>query len=521
MDLAFKFLENKLKELDPATAEPEKEASVLIVAPYKPHVARINQLVELEYHNRGFKENLNFIRAGTIHSFQGSEADIVIFDLVIDEPHWKANLFMTDKEVNEDLRKMFNVAVTRAKFKLYIVGNFAYCQKRAKNNALSELLDKLIKKDRLVKVDAKTLLPEIVFARQSDFAFDGNLTGKHIVCREDVFNDYFMADIHSFKKRLIVYSAFMTEARLSTLLPAFSDAVRAGKQIIVVTKALSDRGKFELAQYQKCEKELRDIPWWIKAGTNQPNVEADILFSPCVGQEIVSVEVNTRITDKDPMFFCAFNEPPYQRELVSNVTLRLRNGLGLQISPDIDYCEVACVDVSNEWVKISFSELKDALFNWEDLHADEVTGFEAESHMLFFGRKGAAYTDTPYMTLSSSGKGDSCLHVYVEDFLILDWSISLAIGSWFDEYGEYHFSHKEWNDLLDEAWRILAADSFDELFDELIDRQGKGNYMMWKLNSRGASFWKERDKYRTQIKDIREWSDLVLGPNDMMDIYGF
>lgn len=259
VDLAFKFLENKLKELDPATAEPENEASVLIVAPYKPHIARINQLVDLEYRNRGFKENLNFIRAGTIHSFQGSEADIVIFDLVIDEPHWKANLFMTDKEVNEDLRKMFNVAVTRAKFKLYIVGNFAYCQKRAKNNALSELLDKLIKKDRLVKVDTKTLLPEIVFARQSDFAFDGNLTGKHIVCREDVFNDYFMADIHSFKKRLIVYSAFMTEARLSTLLPAFSDAIRAGKQIIVVTKALSDRGKSELAQYQKCEEELRNI----------------------------------------------------------------------------------------------------------------------------------------------------------------------------------------------------------------------------------------------------------------------
>lgn len=259
VDLAFKFLENKLKALDPKTAQPEKEASVLIVAPYKPHIARINQLVELEYNNRGFKENLNFIRAGTIHSFQGSEADIVIFDLVIDEPHWKANLFMTDKEINEELRKMFNVAVTRAKFKLYIVGNFAYCQKRAKDNALSELLDKLIKKDKLAKVDAKTLLPDIVFTRQSDFAFDGNLKGKHIICREEAFNDYFMADIKSFKKRLIVYSAFMTEARLSTLLPAFSDAVRAGKQIIVVTKALSDRVKTELARYKKCEEELRAI----------------------------------------------------------------------------------------------------------------------------------------------------------------------------------------------------------------------------------------------------------------------
>lgn len=259
VDLAFEFLENKLKEIDPNKAQPTKEASVLIVAPYKPHISRINQLIDLEYHNRGYKENLNLIRAGTIHSFQGSEADIVIFDLVIDEPHWKANLFMTDKEVNEDLRKMFNVAVTRAKFKLYVVGNFSYCQKRAKNNALSELLDKLINEKHLVKENAKELIPNIEYTRQSEFSFDGNIKGKHIVCREDIFNNYFMNEISSFKKRLIIYSAFMTEARLSTLIPAFADAINKGKQIVVVTKALSDRGKSEVSQYKKCEDELRAI----------------------------------------------------------------------------------------------------------------------------------------------------------------------------------------------------------------------------------------------------------------------
>lgn len=259
VDLAFKFLEKKLKDLDPATAVPEKEPSVLIVAPYKPHIARIKQLIELEYRNRGFKEDLNFINAGTIHSFQGSEADIVIFDLVIDEPHWSANLFLTDKAVNDDLKKMFNVAVTRAKFKLFVVGNFAYCQRRAKNNALSELLDKLINKDKLKKIDAKDILPKITFTRQSNFAISGSLKGKHIVSREESFNDYFMADIRSFKRRFIVYSPFMTEARLSILLPAFVDAINDGKQIIVVTKALSDRKKRELAQYQKCEQTLRDI----------------------------------------------------------------------------------------------------------------------------------------------------------------------------------------------------------------------------------------------------------------------
>ena len=55
-----------------------------------------------------------------------------------------------------------------------------------------------------------------------------------------------MSDICSFKQRLIVYSPFMTEARLALLLPAFVDAINKGKQIIVVTKALSDRGRIEL-----------------------------------------------------------------------------------------------------------------------------------------------------------------------------------------------------------------------------------------------------------------------------------
>lgn len=263
------------------------------------------------------------------------------------------------------------------------------------------------------------------------------------------------------------------------------------------------------------------IPWWIGAGTNQPNVEADILFSPCIGQKIVSVEVNTYTTDKDPMAFAAFYEPPYRRELVSDITIRLENGAGLQIRPDLDYCEVSCVDADNEWLKISFRNLKQALFNWDDLHNDEATGFEAESHTLFFGRKGASHTESPYMSLSSNCKENSCLHISVEDFLMLDWCVSLATESWFDEYGEYHFSYKEWHDLLDEADKLLSVGSFDTLFDELIERQGDDNYMMWKLNSRGASFWKERDKYRTQIKDIRKWSDLVLNPNGTMAIYGF
>lgn len=255
VDLAFKFLEKKLDGLDPQSAEPSEQAYVLIVAPYKPHIARINQLIQLEYQNRGL-EDLGYVRAGTIHSFQGSEADIVIFDLVVDEPHWKANLFMQDEEINKGMRKMFNVAITRAKFKLFVVGNFAYCQKRAKDNALSLLLDKLL--DHRRKIDAKQLLPRIVYERRQGFRWDESIVGRNLVCKEDSFQEYFMADILTFKHRMVVYSPFITMERLSLFLPAFADAIQTGKKIIVVTKALSERGKSE-SVYRKCEKALRDI----------------------------------------------------------------------------------------------------------------------------------------------------------------------------------------------------------------------------------------------------------------------
>lgn len=259
VELAFSLLKKKIEAIDINDPKPTKEPSVLIVAPYKPHVARLRQLVELGYKARGFTDNLELIRVGTIHSFQGSEADIVIFDLVVDEPHWKANLFMPGKDVNEDLEKMFNVAITRAKFKLYLVGNFSYCMKHAKHNALHALLNYLLVNKKLPKVDAKEAFPDITYALPSNYVSNGEMANNYIICREDSFYNYFMEDVRSFSKRLIIYSPFITSDRLSSLLPFFADAIKAKKSIIIITKALSDRKKAERAQYRKYENELKSL----------------------------------------------------------------------------------------------------------------------------------------------------------------------------------------------------------------------------------------------------------------------
>lgn len=257
--LAFKCLENFIKE-KLYEDEAHKGTKVLIVAPYKPHVTLLNKLIENEYQLRGISSECNLVRAGTIHSFQGSEADIVIFDLVIDEPHWKANLFISDPERNPALEKMFNVAVTRAKFKLYIVADFKYCQSRAKNNPLSDLLKYLIDDMKYVKVDAKKqLLPRMLIPPQSSITLAEAPEAESVFVTEGKFHNYFLSDVQSFKHNMIIYSPFMTENRISLLLPAFRAAISQGKRIVVITRPLSERGKTEISHYKQCEASLRNI----------------------------------------------------------------------------------------------------------------------------------------------------------------------------------------------------------------------------------------------------------------------
>lgn len=288
-----------------------------------------------------------------------------------------------------------------------------------------------------------------------------------------------------------------------------------------------DDDVFEIDAVQESEfrMSMNCIPWWINTESNPPNADAQMLFSPCIDQTIKAVEVHTYKTKKDPMYFVEFDEPPYERELVSYITLRFENGIGLRIGADIDYCIVECVDYRDEIIGISFSELRRALFNWEDLHNDEITGFEAQSPTLFFGKVGAKHTDEPYVKLSPSGNHESFINISVDDLLLFDWCITHITGEYFDKYGDYRFSASDWQNILKDAQRLLSFDTFDALFDDAVSwkifSDGSSNFMLSQLNTRGAMFWEEREKYRIQLSDVCEWTRLVLSDGDVMNIFGF
>ena len=232
VDLAFMCLENKLAN---HPDEEEQEASVLIVAPYKPQIKQINQLIQVEYRKRGFTKDLGLIKAGTIHSFQGNEAEIVIFDLVIDLPHFKAKLFMKGDAINSDLEKMFNVAVTRAKFKLFMIGNFPYCMKKAKGNALSTLLDQLLNHMGLNTISVYQIFADHLYTNNSSHVTEKSSNTQHIICTNYTFIDCFQEDLHLFRHQCIIFSPVLDEASVNDLLIDFSLCKDNGKQIILVT----------------------------------------------------------------------------------------------------------------------------------------------------------------------------------------------------------------------------------------------------------------------------------------------
>lgn len=228
---------------------------ILIISPYRAHAKLVDLLL---------KSHANIqdeIVAGTAHSFQGSEADVVIFDMVVDEPHFRVNLFIP--KLDEQIKCLLNVALTRAKFRLFILGDFDYCQKLGKKAFIgSTLIPFLLKK--FPRIDARAIIPNGLAARaaktqMSMLGGEIDPDSDRIIVTQIEFYRTLSSDIAKAQNRLIIYSPFMTPDRLSFLLPQLLAAIERNVQIYVITKAHSERSNSELMTIKKIETQLSEI----------------------------------------------------------------------------------------------------------------------------------------------------------------------------------------------------------------------------------------------------------------------
>jgi hypothetical protein len=93
--------------------------SIGYVTPYRAQAQLMNLLLEDIYEKERVSADLI---AATVHRFQGSERDVMIFDTVDSEPQTRAGMLLTGK----DSERLINVAITRTKGKFIHVSNRSF-----------------------------------------------------------------------------------------------------------------------------------------------------------------------------------------------------------------------------------------------------------------------------------------------------------------------------------------------------------------------------------------------------------
>jgi len=90
-------------------------SSIGVITPYRAQVSNIKRMLR---DSAVSDEKRRRIKIGTVHAFQGSEADVVIFDLVETRHHRIGRLYHGDTG-----NRLANVAISRARAKLVLVGD--------------------------------------------------------------------------------------------------------------------------------------------------------------------------------------------------------------------------------------------------------------------------------------------------------------------------------------------------------------------------------------------------------------
>lgn len=166
--------------------------SVSIITPYAAQT-RLVRAMELDYRQHNNTE----IRCATVHQFQGSESDVVLFDAVESFPSKKPGWLM-GKDFNSILR-LVNVAVTRAKGKLITVANSTFWNKHYKgtSHTFYRLISYLADKGNTVHHTEDKSLEKLI----SDLSLDG---GPVFYLEPKEYMELFLKDISNSRGKIVI-----------------------------------------------------------------------------------------------------------------------------------------------------------------------------------------------------------------------------------------------------------------------------------------------------------------------------
>lgn len=187
-----------------------------IVTPYAAQRRFLNKLIQSLKLER-------WVAAGTVHTFQGDECDVIIFDSVLGEPHWTARF--TNPNGFKDVRRDLNVAVTRARHQFVFVGDAVWLKKNARpGSGFGRLWGFL--EEKAEHLDTK--------------GWDISQAGKSALFTEKDFYAAFTGDLMAAKQRVILYTPFIGKNRWPQVEPYITLLCERRVEVYLLHKPLSD-----------------------------------------------------------------------------------------------------------------------------------------------------------------------------------------------------------------------------------------------------------------------------------------
>jgi phosphatidylserine/phosphatidylglycerophosphate/cardiolipin synthase-like enzyme len=187
---------------------------------------------------------------GTAHRFQGREFPIVVFDMVEEQGMRRriALASLSGKPYERDGVRLFNVAVTRAQTRLYLIGSGKQVENAPAGTPLAQIASMIRARRARVVRAAALIAPTAVDQDDSQLGPFGSelakILAEHVrvtdISDERAFYQTFAEQLDSARSSIWIWAPWSAR-RVQSLLPALTEAVNRGVKVTVFVRDPSDK----------------------------------------------------------------------------------------------------------------------------------------------------------------------------------------------------------------------------------------------------------------------------------------
>jgi hypothetical protein len=213
---------------------------IAIISPFRAQTNLLQKVVE--------DENLvGKVEANTVHRFQGTEKEIIVFDLTTPQ----STKLTDDQEPGGDDEKLLNVAFSRAEEKFIVVADVRTIEEK---HSASSLMRGFINYCRLCGfpvISCGNVLPVFSVTDKTEEwlekiynieSVDDEIEASSLFDETDFYQKFF-EDLFNAKKEVIIDSPYITSKRVDYCMPIFNLLVSKGVNIFILTRQPKEHSK--------------------------------------------------------------------------------------------------------------------------------------------------------------------------------------------------------------------------------------------------------------------------------------